>query len=252
MRSVALGDFYASLRKQCVISTHFEEDVLTTVKMTAAVETIATLPSTVAVSTTAPNGELVLTIPANDNQAALAHITAPINLTVGVCAVFAARVKFEDAGASVANLMIGLSDEVGLDQMQDNGAGIDASMHGAGFYAIDGSARLGVFHSNAATQTTNLLTKAASLTRADIDASYVDADGNAKYRSFEVEIKCKTTTKCDVTYKIDGVAVYQLLDQSYTDGTDVKGLVYLKSGSALGQVMTADAVLQGATFDDVA
>lgn len=251
MRLVALGDFYANMRKQCVIGTHFEEDVLTTVKMTKAVETISTLASTVEVTANA-NGELVLTIPANDNQAALGYVTTPANLTKGVCAMFAARVKFEDAGASVANLMIGLSNEVGLDQMQDNGAGIDADMSGAGFYAIDGSARLGVFYSNGTAQTTNLLTKAASLTKSDVDASYIDGAGNPKYRTFEVSINCKTASKCDVTYMIDGVAVYQLLDETYTDGTDVKGLVYIKSGSALGQVLTADALVQGATFDDVA
>lgn len=248
MRLPALGDFYAHLGKQAVVQSTFEDDVFTTVKMTKAVDSAATA----AVSTSIAGGALELDTPATDNLASLAYVTMPINLTKGVVALFAARVKFEDAGSNAANLMIALSDEVGLDQMQDDGAGIDSDMHGAGFYSVDGSANLGVFHSDGTTQTTNLLTKAASLTDAAINASYVDGEGDPKYRLFEIEIKCKTTTKCDVTLKIDGVAVYQLLDETYTDGTDVKGLIFVKNGTAAAQKVTADAFVQAATFDDVA
>lgn len=248
MRQPALGDFYAHMRKQFVVESHFEDEVFTTVKMKKVVDAAATA----AVSATIAGGAMELDTPATDNLAALAHVTAPINLTEGVCALFAARVKFEDAGSNAANLMIALSDEVGLDQMQDDGAGIDSDMNGAGFYSLDGSAELGVFYSKGTTQTTNLLTKAASRTDSAINASYVDGSGDPKYRTLEIEIKCKTTTKCDVTYKIDGVAVYQLLDETYTDGTDVKGLIFVKNGTAAAQKVTADAFVQAATFDDVA
>lgn len=249
MRLPALGDFYAHMRKQFVVQTHFEEDVFTTVKMTKDVTDTGTAA---AVSTSIAGGALELDTPATDNLASLAYVTAPINLTEGVCALLAVRAKFEDAGSNAANLLIALSDEVGGDQMQDNGAGIDSDMNGAGFYSLDGSAELGVFYSKGTDQTTNLLTKAASLTDSAINASYTDGNGDPKYRTLEIEIKCKTTSKCDVTYKIDGVAVYQLLDEDYTDGTDVKGLLYIKNGTAAAQKLTADALVQAATFDDVA
>lgn len=249
MKLVAKSDFYAHMRRQCIVETHFTDDVFTTKSMTKAVDASCTA----AVSTSLPNGVLELDTVATDNLASLAYVTTPINLTAGVCAVFSAIAKFEDAGSDAANLMIGLSSEVGLDQMLDNGAGIDADFSGAGFYSIDGSPRLGVFYSNGtADRVTNLLTKAASLANADVDASYTDGAGDPKYRLFEIEIKCKTTTKADVTYKIDGVAVYQLLDQTYTNNVDVKGLVFIKNGTAAAQKMSVDAVYQGATFDNVA
>jgi hypothetical protein len=109
-----------------------------------------------------------------------------------------------------------------------------------------------VFYSDGTDQVTNLLTKAASLTNSEVSATYVDGNGDPKYRMLEVEIKCKTSSTCDVVWRVDGTPVYQLNDQAYTADTDVHGLWFIKAGSANAQTLSVRSFVYAATFDDPA
>ncbi len=68
---------------------------------------------------------------------------------------FEARIQLTEANTNEANWIIGLSDTVAADSMQDAGAGPMASFDGAVFFKVDGTMKIQFGSSNAAAQVIN-------------------------------------------------------------------------------------------------
>ncbi len=66
-----------------------------------------------------------------------------------------ARVKLTESNTNTANFIVGLSEAVGADHLQDNGAGPPASWDGMAWYKVDGTMSLSFESSLAAAQTTS-------------------------------------------------------------------------------------------------
>jgi len=69
--------------------------------------------------------------------------------------VLKCRVQLTEAATDDANWVIGVSDTVGADFLQDDGAGPAASYDGAVFFKVDGTLKIQFETSNAAAQVTN-------------------------------------------------------------------------------------------------
>ena len=145
-------------------------------------------------------------------------------------------VQFAQAATNAANVYFGLMDAVAANALQDNGAGPKSSFSGAGFFAKDGSTLWNVIYSDGATQTIAELSVTNSLNKqANVAAS-------ATYQLLEIDVVPKTSTLCDVVYKINGSTVYKMLDRTYANATEISVMVGVKNGTAAQQVLKCDAV----------
>lgn len=69
--------------------------------------------------------------------------------------IFKCKVKLTEANTDDANWIIGLSNQVGANTLQDDGAGPPATYDGAVFFKVDGTMKIQFETSNAGTQVTN-------------------------------------------------------------------------------------------------
>lgn len=91
---------------------------------------------------------------------------------------FAFRCKLTEAATDDANIIIGLSDTVGADTLQDDGAGPAASYDGAVFFKVDGTMNWQFETSNAGTQeTTAAVVAFVSASQYIVGFEYDPADG---------------------------------------------------------------------------
>jgi hypothetical protein len=149
---------------------------------------------------------------------------------------FAARVQFTQAATNAANILAGLMDAPTANALQDNGAGPKASFSGAAFYAYDGSVNWNVIYSDGATQTKAELTASNSLNKV------ANVAGSAAYQLLEISILPKTSTLCDVVFRINGSTVYKMLDRTYANATETAVAFGAKNGTAAQQVLNVDMV----------
>lgn len=90
-----------------------------------------------------------------DNDESYLHSTAEIfKIAAGKPIYFQARVTQTEAATDDANWIVGLSDTVAADTLQDDGDGPPASYDGVVFFKVDGETEIFAESSNAGTQST--------------------------------------------------------------------------------------------------
>ena len=96
----------------------------------------------------------VVTGGTDNNETYLASIPESFIFATDKKLVFKCRITPTEANTNACNWIIGLSDTVGANTLQDDGDGPAASYDGAVFFKVDGDLNLGFETSNAASQTT--------------------------------------------------------------------------------------------------
>ncbi len=190
-----------------------------------------------ATATAARGGVLSLASAATDNDAASVTLSAKeVVLADDKPIIFRARIQFAEAATNAANLFVGLFSGTITDAVGDDGAGPPSSYSGFGFYKVDGSLNWFVEASVGSTQQTVELTALNSL------------DGVAKpgattaFQLLEIQVLPKTSTKCDVTFEIDGVTVAKFTDFVYTSVAAMAPVVSGKAGTAAAQTFLVDLI----------
>lgn len=171
-----------------------------------------------------------------DNDEAYISTKEIFKIAAGKALSVGGLVQFSQAATNAANVYFGLMDAVGANALQDNGAGPKASFSGAGFFAKDGSTLWNVIYSDGSTQTIAELSATNSLNK------QANVAGSAAYQLLEIDIVPKTSTLCDVVFKINGSTVYKMLDRTYANATETSAMVGVKNGTAAQQVLKCDAV----------
>jgi len=140
---------------------------------------------------------------------------------------FEARIIPVEVATNKLNLIIGLSDTVGANTLQDNGAGPAASYDGAVFFKVDGGTTWSFETSNAGTQvTTNSLGTATSGTAVRIGFIFDPNDG--------------TTGK--ITPYVNGVAVATAHSITLSGLEEMHILFGIKAGSAAAETSKVDYI----------
>ena len=90
----------------------------------------------------------------DNDEAYVGSTTAVITPATGKDVWFEARVKFTEANADDANIIVGLSSTYAANTLQDGGAGPPANYTGVVFYKVDGGTVWNVENSTTTSQTT--------------------------------------------------------------------------------------------------
>lgn len=144
----------------------------------------------------------------------------------------AAKLQYAEANTNAANLLVGFSSVALASAIQSDGAGIPANFSGAGFVKTDGGVtNWRVFVSNATTQTIVELNAAASLDKTAKPAA------SSAYQLLEVDLYCKSDTRADVVFKIDGVTVYKIMDWDITSIAAMAPIAMIMSGSTTPETL---------------
>jgi hypothetical protein len=149
----------------------------------------------------------------------------------GQSILFTARLKFAEANTDDANIYVGLTSSTAANTIGNDGAGPAASYSGFGFFKVDGGLNWNVEASNGGTQLTTELTANNSLS----DVAHVA--GSASWQTLEIDVKMKTSTKCDVMFRINGVTVVKLTDYVWTGMVAMGEAVAIKNGSTTGETL---------------
>lgn len=182
-------------------------------------------------------GVLQLSTAATDNaEASVVLDSAIAAIAANKPFSFAARVQFAEAATNAANVFVGLSDEAAATALGDNGAGPPADYAGVGLHKLDGGLNWIAEFSNSTTQQTLELTAEGSLTGAAIVA------GSANYQLIEIDVIPKTSTVCDVVFKVDGVTVAKFLGQVFTSIAAMAPLIVVKAGGGTAEVIKVDFI----------
>lgn len=177
-------------------------------------------------------GGISLLTQAADN--AIAHMTSdakPCLIAQDKPAYFAATMQYAEAATNAANVLIGLhSGSVGS-ALGNDGAGPPASYSGFSFFKVDGSTLWSVEASLAGAQVTQELTAAASLD------GVAHTAGSSSYQFLEILVSPKTSTTADIVFSIDDVAVYKILDWTYTSIAAMAAVGVVKAGSTTAETL---------------
>lgn len=182
-----------------------------------------------------PNGVHLLTTQAADNAiGTLVQAKKVFSVAAGKPFSIAAYCKFAEGNTNAANVLIGVHSGTPSSALADNGGGPPSSYSGFAFFKADGDTVWSVESSNGSTQVTTQLTATASLDKVAKTA------GSSSYVLFEIDVIPKTSTLCDVIYKIDGVTVAKHTDFVYTSIAAMAGLVAIKAGSGTAESIRTD------------
>jgi hypothetical protein len=127
---------------------------------------------------------------------------------------------------------------VAADAIQNDGLGPKANFSGCGFYMRDGSVNWHVAYSDGTTQTLAELTATNSLTK----TAQVGATAAGVFTLLEIDVIPKTSTLCDVIFKINGSTVYKMMDRTFASATEMMVMAGVKAGTAANQTMNVDAI----------
>lgn len=151
-----------------------------------------------------------------------------------------ARLQFAEAATNAGNVFVGFSSSAAAAVMGDNGAGPASSYSGIGLHKIDGGLNWIAEYSVGATQKTQELTGIAVAT---LGQPVTDiAAGSASYQQIEIIALPKTSTLCDVIFKINDVTVMKFMDQVYTSVAAMGPTVVVKAGSSTAEVLLLDYI----------
>jgi len=148
---------------------------------------------------------------------------------------FETNITPAQGNTNALNLFAGFMEGVAANSIQDDGAGPKADFSGAGFFAIDGDTTWRVIYSDGTTQT---------IIELDADGSL---DGVAKTvagnQVLNVEIKPISSTKVDITFRIDGVVVAKMKDKTYASASEMNAAIGIKAGSTTAETVAVDYVI---------
>lgn len=144
---------------------------------------------------------------------------------------FGAKLQFAEAATDDANVYVGMTSEAVASILTDNGAGPPADYTGFGFYKVDGGLNWICEASNGTTQVTQELTAEGSL---DLVRH---AAGSSSDQLLEIDVVPKTSTLCDVIFKIDGIVVAKFMDFVYTSILAMAPVIVVKAGGASAEVI---------------
>lgn len=229
MNGLKLSDYFLAANRQIEIVQHF---------FTTSPEgwTAAAASGTVA-SDASRGGVLSLTTQAADNAVGSLTLATKIALVAANKPLsFAAYIQFAEAATNAGNVFVGLTSQAVATAMGDDGAGPPANYSGVGFYKVDGSLNWFTEYSVATTQNTLELSAAGSLD------GVAKAAGSSSYQLLEIDVYPKTSTLCDVVFKIDDVVVQKYLDQVYTSIAAMAPVIIVKAGSTTAEVIKIDLV----------
>lgn len=142
---------------------------------------------------------------------------------------FAARIQFAEAATNAANVFVGMTSQAVATAMGNDGAGPPADYSGVGFHKIDGGLNWIAEFSNGTTQRTTELSVDGSLNK------IAQVAGSASAQMLEIDVLPKTSTVCDVVFRINGIAVASFLDQVFTSMLAMAPVVIYKAGTAAAQ-----------------
>lgn len=206
-------------------------------KDTAVWTTTATDSGTAAVGDAA-NG-IVQLLPSDgtvaDNDEIYLQTKELFKIVVGKPLQAGVFLQFNEAATNAANVMFGFMDAPIADCLRDNGLGPKTSFSGAVIYKVDGSSQWQCMYSDGATQTASgLLTAITALNKVAQTA------GGAAYVKLEIEIVPTSSTLCDVSFLINDVCVYKMMDRTYANATEVALMVGAKNGTANQETINVD------------
>ena len=201
----------------------------------AAVATTGTVAAT-----NARGGVLSITTQAADNAIGSLTLSSKIFVVAANKPIsIAFYLQFAEAATNAANVWVGLTSEAVATAMGDNGAGPPASYSGVGFYKVDGSLNWFTEFSVAGLQNTVELTATNSLNKT------LQVAGSASFQLLEIDVIPKTSTLCDVIFKINGSVVASYLDQIFTSMAAMAPVVIMKAGSGTAEVILVDLIKFG-------
>lgn len=182
-------------------------------------------------------GGVSITTQAADNAVGSLTLSAKIAVLAAQKPIsFAALLTFAEAATNAANVWVGLTSQAVATAMGDNGAGPPADYSGIGFYKVDGGLNWTTEYSVGTTQNTLELTATAALNKR------VQVAGSSSPQLLEIDVTPKTSTTCDVSFKINGVCVARYLDQVYTSILAMAPVVIIKAGSGTAEVIKVDLI----------
>lgn len=144
--------------------------------------------------------------------------------------------QFAQADTDKANHYAGIKSGVAANDLQDNGAGMDADFSGAAFYCVDGDTTWRCIYSDGTTQSIKELDAEGSLDKV------AKAAASTAYQLLKIDIIPKTSAKVDVIFTIDGVVVCKFLDKTYASATEMSVAFGSKNGSANHEQLNVDLV----------
>jgi hypothetical protein len=171
-----------------------------------------------------------------DNDETYVATPEILRIAAGRPYYLACLLQFTEVSTNAANVFFGSMDAVAANAIVDNGAGLKTSFSGAAFFKVDGSRNWRVIYSDGSTQTIAELNATTSLRKQD------ELSGIAAYQLLEIDVIPKTTTLCDVIFRIDGSTVFKMLDRTFANATDASVAVGVKAGSAVAQTLNVDAI----------
>lgn len=156
------------------------------------------------------------------------------------------RLQYAEAGSNTASVYLGFSSEAVATAMQAGAGGPPASYTGFGFFKASGSTLWSVESSVAGAQTTTELSAANSLNKVAQTA------GGSAASLFEIDVIPKTSAKCDVLYRINGIYVAKHTDFTYTSAAACALIFHIQTGAAVAEVATINLIkaaqVTGATY----
>ena len=177
-------------------------------------------------------GGVSLTTQAADNAIGSLTLSAKSLLPAASKPIsFGALIQFAEAATNVGNVFVGLTSEAVATAMGADGAGPPASYSGAGLHKVDGGLNWIAEYSVAGLQNTVELNSAGALN------SIAQVAGSSSNQLIEIDILPKTSTLCDVIFKINDVCVAKFLDQVFTSIAAMAPVVIVKAGSSTAEVI---------------
>ena len=224
MKTVTLPENILLNRRQLAKLALFLGTTVDGFTLTAASGTVAALAE-------AGGGTSLLTQAADNAVASWQTQAACLVLADNKPIHFGAMVRVAEANTDDLNVLIGLHSGAVSSALGNDGAGPPASYSGFSFFKVDGSTLWSIEASVGSSQTTVELTAANTLT----GTAYTAAQSVDQF--LEIDVLPKTSTKCDVTFKINGVAVYKLTDFVYTSIAAMLAMGVVKAGSANAETL---------------
>lgn len=229
MNGLRLSDAFLTADRQVQIVEDFLAGVTGAWAAVATSGTVAALAER--------GGGVSITTQAADNAIGSLTLSAKIAVLAAQKPIsFAALLTFTEAATNAANVWVGLTSEAVSTAMGADGAGPPANYSGVGFFKIDGGLNWNTEYSVGTTQNTQELTAIAAINKV------VQVAGSASPQLLEIDIVPKTSTTCDVSFKINGVCVMRYLDQVYTSIAAMAPVVIVKAGSSTAEVIKVDLI----------
>lgn len=177
-------------------------------------------------------GGVSITTQAADNAIGTLTLSAkPLVVDAAKPLSFSATIQFAEAATNAGNVYVGMSSSAVASTLGNDGAGPAADYSGVGFYKVDGSLNWFVEFANGTTHTTVELNSAASLNK------IAQVAGSSAKQTLEIDVIPKTSTLCDVIFKINGVCVAKFMDRVFTSLAAMAPLATVKAGSSTAEVL---------------